>query len=141
MKNGFVFSEDEFAFTGAGQLSMGAGIETSTRFAYDYSKTAQSIAWRKTTTARTGSISIAFNHSQVENIFNEIAKYEEIAGQAGDLYWNSQNLGKFLIRSVQISLALDGIDIISSAQIGLEIVEAYRKQAKSSKQSVKVSVF
>lgn len=141
MKNGFVFSEDEFAFTGAGQLSMGAGIETSTRFAHDYSKTAQSIAWRKTATARTGSINIAFNHSQVENIFNEIAKYEEIAGQAGDLYWNSKNLGKFLIRSVQISLALDGIDIISSAQIGLEIVEAYQKQSKSSQKSVKVEVF
>ena len=91
--------------------------------------------------AQDGDSPHAFNHSQVENIFNEIAKYEEIAGQAGELYWNSQNLGKFLIRSVQISLALDGIDIVSSAQIGLEIVEAYQKKAKSSPRNVKIEVF
>lgn len=131
MKNGFVFSENEFAFTGAVQLSMGAGIETSTRFAYDYSKKAQSIAWRKTETARTGSINIAFNHSQVEHIFDEIAAYEAIAGQVGDLYWNGQSQGRFLIRSVQISLAVDGVDIVSSAQVGLEVVEAYQKKEKS----------
>ena len=69
------FSEDEFAFTGTGQLSMGAGIETSTRFAYDYSKTAQSIAWRKTATARTGSINSAAKDSQTAFVWLHGQKY------------------------------------------------------------------
>lgn len=139
MKNGFTFAESEFAFTGAVQLSMGAGLETSARYAYDYSKTAQSIAWRKKATARTGSITITFTHTQVQNIFDEIANYEALAGQAGELYWNSRNIGKFLIKSVQISLATDGIDIVSQAQISLEIVEAYQKK-KTARSNAKVEL-
>lgn len=106
MKNGFIFSENEFSFVGTCQMSIGAGLETSTRFAHDCSNKSQSIAWRKRATARTGSITIAFNHSQVENIFDVISQYESMAGMTGELYWNSKNVGKFLIKSVQISLEI-----------------------------------
>lgn len=128
MKNGFVFTDEPFEFTGATQMSIGAGLDLSQRFAYDYSKRAQSITFRKRSTAKTGSVQITFNHTQVSNIFDEISKYEEIAGQVGEFWWNGRNIGKYLIKSVQISLAIDGIDIISSVQIGLDIQEGYEKK-------------
>ncbi len=130
MKNGFVFSDNEFELTGEGQLSMGEGLEMSQRFAYDYSKRPQTIVFRKRRTARTGSVSVTFGHAQVENVFDEIAKYEAIVGRVGEFYWNKQNLGKFLIKSAQMSFALDGVDIISGCQIGLEIQEGFERKAR-----------
>lgn len=130
MKNGLIFTDTQFEFIGEGQMSMGSGLELSQRFAYDYSNKSQSIAYRKKGTAKTGSITITFNHSQVTNIFDEIAGYESIAGKVGNLYWNGTDLGKYLVKSVQFSLAVDGIDIVSSAQIGIEIQEGYEKEKK-----------
>lgn len=128
MKNGFVFNDGETILTGTGQLSMGDGMDLSQRFAYDYSKRPQSIAFRKKDTAKTGSISIAFNRLEVDNIFDEIARYEAMAGKVGLLFWNGRNLGKFMIISVQFSLAVDGIDIVSACSIGLEIKEGFEKK-------------
>ncbi len=133
MKNGFVFTDESFEFTGAGQMSIGDGLDLTQRFAYDYSKRAQSIAFRRRNTAKTGSVQISFTHTQVANIFDEIAKYEAIAGMVGEFYWNGRNYGKYLIKSVQFSLAVDGIDIISAAQIGLEIQEGYEKKTTTAK--------
>lgn len=133
MKNGFLFTDESFEFTGAGQMSIGDGLDLTQRFAYDYSKRAQSIAFRRRNTAKTGSVQISFTHTQVANIFDEIAKYEAIAGMVGEFYWNGRNYGKYLIKSVQFSLAVDGIDIISAAQIGLEIQEGYEKKTTTAK--------
>ncbi len=126
MKNGFVFSDYEFELIGQGQMSLGHGLEVSQRFAYDYSRSPQAIAYRKKRgVARRGSVSMAFKASQVKNVFNEVARYEALAGQTGFLWWNGQSQGRFLIRSVQLSFAVDGIDIISSVQVGLEIQEGF----------------
>lgn len=140
MKNGFIFSDgNEFEFTGAGQLNFGNGMELSQRFAYDCSKRPQSITFRKRTTARTGTINISFTHSDVPNIFNEIANYESICGRVAELYWNSQNRGKFLIKSVQFSPSIDAIDIISALQIGIEVQEGYEpKTTRKSKRRASI---
>ncbi|MBR2307864.1 MAG: hypothetical protein IKA48_11785 [Fibrobacter sp.] len=140
MKNGFVFSDDnELEFTGAGQLSFGNGMELSQRFAYDGSKRPQTITFRKRPLARTGTINIAFTHSDVSNIFNAIADYEAVCGRVANLYWNGQNRGKYLIKSVQISPSIDAIDIISSVQIGIEVQEGYEpKTTKHLKRRVSI---
>lgn len=135
MRNGFVFQNENFEMTGATQLSMGGGLEVSQRFAYDYSKNPQSIAYRKRATARTGSVSMVFGKTQVENIFDEVAKLESLAGRVGAFYWNGREIGNFLIRSVQLSFAIDGVDIISSAQVGLEIQEGYIEKKRKVKQA------
>ena len=140
MRNGFVFSDDsELEFTGAGQLNFGNGMELSQRFAYDCSKRPQSITFRKRPIAQTGTINLAFTHSDVANIFNAIADYEAICGRVANLYWNGQDRGKFLIKSVQFSPSIDAIDIISAVQIGIEIQEGYEpKTTKKSKRRASI---
>lgn len=141
MKNGFIFSDgNELEFIGAGQLNFGDGLELSQRFAYDCSKRPQSITFRKRTTARTGTINLAFTHSDVPNIFNAIADYEAVCGRVADLYWNNQNRGKFLVKSVQFSPSIDAVDIISAVQIGIEIQEGYEPQKTKRPKQQRVSI-
>lgn len=133
MKNGFVINNDEFEILGASQISIGQGIEVNQRFAYDYSHIPQSISFRKRRTARTANLTVNINRSIVSNLFAEKDRYEGICGKIGDLWWNDEYIGQFLIKSVQFSIATDPIDIYAGLQIGIEMKEAYvETKSKSS---------
>ena len=128
MKNGFVIKDQDFEILGAASISIGQGMELAQRFAYDASHNPQSIAYRKRRTARTSNLTVNINRSIVTNLFSEKDRYEKICGKTGDLWWNDEYIGLFLIKSVQFSIVTDPIDIISALQIGLELVEAYEQK-------------
>ena len=118
---------------GTGQLSIGAGLQLDSRFAYDYSKRPQSITRRKRKTARTATVTLQIARNAVVpdmNLFETVDSFAEIAGRTGDLYWNGANEGKFCIRGVSFSFATDAIDIISAVQVSLELTEC-RQETKT----------
>lgn len=126
MKNGFVIDNQDFEILGASTLSIGQGVETKQRFAYDYSHNPQSITFRRRKTARSANMTLQINRSIVPNLFAEKDRYEAICGQLADLYFNDEYIGNFVIKSVQFSFAVDCIDIISAMQIGIELKEGYQ---------------
>lgn len=125
MKNGFIIKGEDFEILGAASISIGQGVEVKQRYAYDYSRHPQSIAYRRRRTARTGNLTVVLNRSIVSNLFVEKDRYEALCGNTGDLYWNDDYIGQFLIKSIQFSLSVDQQDIISALQIGIEMNEAY----------------
>ena len=130
MKNGFYIDKgNQIEFMGAGQISIGSGLKTDSRFSYDYSGKPQSLIRRGRKTARTATVTLQIARSVIShdiNIFDIVALYESIAGKVGDLYWNGSYEGMFCVRGVSFSFAIDAIDIVSAVQISIELVEGYR---------------
>ncbi len=131
MKNGFYIDEqNQIEFVGAAQLSIGAGLQLDSRFAYDYSKKPQSITRRRKKTARTATVTLQVARNVLApdiNLFEIVEQFEGIAGRTGDLYWNEVREGSFFVRGVSFSFAVDAVDIISAVQISLELAESYQK--------------
>lgn len=145
MKNGiYIDEQNQLEFVGTGQLSIGAGLQLDSRFAYDYSKRPQSITRRKKKTARTATITLQIARNAMAqdlNIFEIIESFENIAGQTGDLYWNNANEGSFCVRGVSFSFAVDVVDIISAVQISMELTESYKKTETKSRKVARVELF
>lgn len=139
MKNGFIFSDGStLDFIGAGQLSVGDGMQLDSKFSYDYSKKSQAITRRKKKTARTATCTLQIMRSVLnpeQNIFSVVSDFEAIVGQVGNLYWNGGNAGSFCVRGVSFSFAVDAIDIASGVQISLELTESYMHKDKNAQNS------
>ena len=138
MKNGIVINNEDFEILGGQTLSIGQGVETKQRFSYDSSHNPQSIVYRIRKVARSANLNIVINRSIVQNLFSEKDRYEAIVGKMGDLWWNDEYIGLFLIKSVQFSLATDPIDIISGLQIGVELVEGYQAKKAETPTNIKL---
>lgn len=144
MKNGiYIDEQNQIEFVGAGQLSIGAGLQLDSRFAYDYSKKPQSITRRKKKTARTATVTMQVARNVLApdiNLFEVVESFEGIAGQTGDLYWNEAREGSFCVRSVSFSFAVDAVDIISAVQVSLELTESYQKTETKHSQAAKYTL-
>lgn len=114
---------------GAVSFSSGDGLELSQRYGYDYSKKPQSLTHRKRNTALTVTIQTSFNPLLcAENnimMMDYISDLEHICGQKVDFYWNTQNMGSFVIQSVQFSGATDAVQILSGMAVSLSMTEGY----------------
>lgn len=146
MKNGFVFEDgNELEFVGAGQLSIGAGLELDQRFAYDFSRKPQAIVRRKRKTARTATVTLQISrapNSPEMNLFDIVSEFEDSTGKVGGLYWNARREGTFCIRGTSFSCAVDAVDIVSSLQVSLELVESYQRTNESQRERpLKIEMF
>ena len=145
MKNGFIFTDGkELEFIGVGQLSIGAGLQLDSRFAYDYSKRPQSIMRRRRKTARTATLTLQISRNALNpgmNLFESVDAHELLVGQTGDIYWNGANVGTFCVRGASFSFAVDAIDIATAVQISLELTESYQKAETKRRTISKVEVF
>ncbi|MBQ9243473.1 MAG: hypothetical protein IJ165_09695 [Proteobacteria bacterium] len=57
------------------------------------------------------------------NLFDVVDDFSALAGQTGDLYWNEAREGKFCVRGVSFSFAIDAIDKVQmvNASAGVPI--------------------
>ncbi len=145
MKNGiYIDSEHQLEFVGTGQISIGEGLQLDQRFAYDYSKRPQSITRRKKKTARTATVTLQVARGALApglNLFDVVDDFSALAGQTGDLYWNEAREGKFCVRGVSFSFAIDAIDIASAVQVSLELTESYAPAEKKPRVKAEYSLF
>lgn len=139
MRYGFVTkSGDEYEFKGVLTMSIGSGMTLDTRYGYDASRRPQSLTRRKRNAARTASLNITVGRSETVDLFSEIQKYEELAGTAGELFWDDNNYGLWCIKDISYSLAIDTTDIISSIQISINLGEGYVENVKAKRKPVTV---
>ena len=75
------------------------------------------------------------------NLFNVVDDFSALAGQTGDLYWNEAREGKFCVRGVSFSFAIDAIDIASAVQVSLELTESYAPAEKKPRVKAEYSLF
>ncbi|MBR4986454.1 MAG: hypothetical protein IKY83_12030 [Proteobacteria bacterium] len=145
MKNGFYIDEqNQLEFVGTGQISIGDGMQLDQRYANDYSKRPQSIVRRRKKTARTATVTLQIARSALMpelNVFDVVDDFSALAGQTGDLYWNEAREGKFCVRGVSFSFALDAVDIVSAVQVSLELTESYTPEAKKKRVKAEYSLF
>lgn len=145
MKNGiYIDDEHQLEFMGTGQISIGEGLQLDQRFAYDYSKAPQSLTRRKKKTARTATVTLQIARGALApelNLFDVVDDFSLIAGKTGDLYWNEAREGKFCVRGVSFSFALDAIDIVSAVQVSLELTESYTPTEKKPRVKAEYSLF
>lgn len=132
MQYGFVIQNDgEYNFVGNMSLSVGDGLELDSRYGWDASKRPQSLVRRKRNTAKTASVNIAINRTASVDLFAEIQKYEALSGSVGEFYWAGTDEGLWCVKDISFSLATDGIDIISSVQISINIAEGFVAKKKA----------
>ena len=115
---------------GAQSFSTGDGLELSQRFSYDYSKSPQSLVFRKRNTALTASIQLVFNNRMCVdagflNILEYIEELHESTGRLVDLYWQSKFFGKFIIISSQFSASVDASQIFPQMAVSLAFTEGF----------------
>ena len=130
MHSYFVLSDKSvLPLIGTVSFSSGDGLELSQRYGYDYSKKPQSLTHRKRNTALTVTVQTSFNPVLcAENnimMMDYISDLEHICGQKVDFYWNKQNVGSFVIQSVQFSGATDAVQILSGMAVSLSMTEGY----------------
>ena len=139
---GFDFNpKEEYNFGDAMEIpsdcsfSEGSTLQSESRFSYDYTKTSQSITRCKRKQAKTYSISYELRASEFGNLFTKIGEIDGCVGRVGDLYFCGLNYGLCMITSAAITLNIDACDIVSTASITLNIVEA--KEPEKPKKKVK----
>lgn len=129
MRDYLLRDRDILPLIGAVSFSTGDGLDTTQRYSYDYSRTAQGLVYRRRNTALTGSIQLVFNHRQCldegEDLMGYIAKLEDICGKKVTLYWNNETFGEFIVTQAQFSSQVDPLSIFPQMSVSLAIVEGY----------------
>lgn len=105
-------------------FSVGQTIETSTRFAKDYTRTSQTTTRCKRPMARTFSLSYTLARPFVTDLFEALAQTEDAVGKLGTLYYTGLSFGQVIITSATFALEPDIADGISSIGVSLEISAA-----------------
>jgi hypothetical protein len=139
---GFDFNpNEEFDFGDALEIpndcsfSEGATLQSESKFAYDYTKTSQSITRCKRKQAKTYSVGYELRVADYGNLFTKIGEIDGCVGRVGDLHFCGLNYGLCMITSAAITLNIDACDIVSVASITLNITEA--KEPIKPKKAVK----
>ena len=128
MKYGFETKDGQsFEFVGDMSMSVGSGMQLDTRYGHDASKQPQSLTRRKRNQAKTATVNIAITRAHKTNLFDEVQKYESLAGSIGELTWAYQDMGLWCVRDVSFSFGVDAVDIVSSLQISMSLSEGYIK--------------
>lgn len=115
---------------GAQSFSTGDGLELSQRYSYDYSKSHQSLVFRRRNTALTASMQIQFtNRMCVEagfmNILDYIDDLHDTTGRLFDLYWQARLVGRFIVISTQFSAVADAQQIFPAMAVSLAFTEGF----------------
>ena len=117
---------------GAVSLSTGDGLDTKTRYGYDYSKKPVSLVYRRRNTALTATVQAVFNNSLcLQNnvsIMDYLSTLEGMAGRKVRLIWNNQTISEFIVISVQFAGSVDCEDLFSQMQVSFSLTEGYVKQ-------------
>lgn len=135
-KTGFDFSyKDDFDFGNSLEIpsdcsfSQGCTLETSSKYAHDFSKTSQSIVRCIRPQAKTYSISYNLFYPETADIFAELNYIDGCIGKVGHLYFCNIDFGLCIILSAAVSLNVDSASLVSSASVTLNISEG-REPAK-----------
>lgn len=137
MHNYFVYDKEIIPIIGAQSYSTGDGLELSTRYGYDYSKAPQTLTHRKRNTALTATVQAVVTPSLcAENdvfMMDYVSRIENLSGKKVDFYWNGENIGSFVIQSVQFSCSADAVNVFSQISVSLSMTEGYvRRETLSS---------
>lgn len=130
MLNYFIRAKGEqLPLIGGVTLSTGDGLELSQRYGYDYSKTPQSLTYRRRNTALTASLQLAFNNSQCLDakygMMDYISELEEVCGERVTLVWNGVTFGDFVITQVQFSSQVDPMVIYPQMSVSVALTEGW----------------
>ena len=130
MLNYFIRKDDEILpIIGGVTLSTGDGLELSQRYGYDYSKTPQSLTYRRRNTALTASLQLAFNNKQCleakYGMMDYISELEEVCGERVRLVWNGVTFGDFVITQVQFSSQVDPMVIYPQMSVSVALTEGW----------------
>lgn len=110
-------------------FSTGDGLELSQRSAYDYSKHPQSLVFRRKNTALTATMRLQFdtNETSKRNIklFDYISDLMDTTGRRCDLFYNGQNLGLFVIESIQFSGNCDATTAFNTMNVSIAFTEGF----------------
>lgn len=130
MDNFFILdSKEVIPLIGAQSYSTGDGLELSQKYGYDYSKSPQSLTHRKRNTALTATIQATFNpvlcaESDIP-MMDYISRLEHLTGKKIEFYWNRENVGSFVIQSVQFSGSVDTIQVFSQMAVSIAMTEGF----------------
>lgn len=117
---------------GGVSLTTGDGLETKQRYMYSYNKYPVSLTYRRRNTALTATVQLAITPMQCleqNELFMEyIAKCEKLAGRRVTLIWNDEQISNFIVQQVQISAAVDCVDIFSQVNISFNLTEGFVKK-------------
>lgn len=130
MQNYFIRKDDEILpIIGGVTLSTGDGLEVSQRYSYDYSKTPQSLTYRRRNTALTASLQLAFNNKQCLDakygMMDYISELEEVCGERVTLVWNGVTFGDFVITQIQFSSQVDPMAIYPQMAVSIALTEGW----------------
>lgn len=114
-------SDKSIEIPGECSFSYGQTLETSSRFAYDYTGTSQSLVRCRRPLARTFSIQYNLTRNHVLDLFEMAAKIEDTVGKTAHLYYNGIDYGLVIVVSASIAMQPDCIDSVSGLSIGLEL--------------------
>lgn len=134
MLNYFIRKDDEILpIIGGVTLSTGDGLEVSQRYGYDYSKTPQSLTYRRRNTALTASLQLAFNNKQCLDakygMMDYISELEEVCGERVTLVWNGVTFGDFVITQLQISSQVDPMVIFPQVSVSIALTEGWVRRS------------
>lgn len=134
MLNYFIRKDDEILpIIGGVTLSTGDGLELSQRYGYDYSKTPQSLTYRRRNTALTASLQLAFNNKQCleakYGMMDYISELEEVCGERVTLVWNGVTFGDFVITQVQFSSQVDPMVIYPQMSVSVALTEGWVRRS------------
>ena len=113
---------------GAQSISIGRGLEMAGRYAFDASRSSQGVYRRQRETAATATLNATFSAQICAqngfSIFDHVSAWADIIGARVRVFWASNDMGVFVLRSVQFSADIDphsGFDVVS---VGVALVEA-----------------
>ena len=110
-------------------LSTGDGLDLSQRYSYDASKKPQTLVYRRRNTALTATLRLAFDiNACVENntrLFDYISQISDNIGRRGELIFNGNNLGDFVIENAQFSCDCDAFIPFSIVNVSMSLTEGY----------------
>ena len=134
MLNYFIRAKGEqLPLIGGITLSTGDGLEVSQRYGYDYSKTPQSLTYRRRNTALTASLQLAFNNKQCLDakygMMDYISELEEVCGERVTLVWNGVTFGDFVITQLQISSQVDPMVIFPQVSVSISLTEGWVRKS------------
>lgn len=135
MKYGIETKDRQFEFVGEMTMSIGSGMTLDSRYGHDASNRPQALTRRKRRQARTATVNVTIGRAHVRNIFDEVQKYEALAGAVGELTWAAQDLGLWCVRDVSFSFGIDAIDIAASVQVSMSLSEGYVRPESTAKQA------
>lgn len=126
---------------GGVSFSTGDGLETKSRYGYDFSRKSTALVYRRRNTAFTATLQLAFNpYMCAENgvgIMDYVSTLDGLVGRRVRLIWNDREHGPFIVSGSQVSATVDSVDVFSVVSVSLEMTEGYiRRETAIGKVSV-----